>query len=291
MLLARSGELCVCELMIALRVPQPKMSRHLAVLRETGLVDARRDRVWIHYRLAGAFPAWARETIHAVADGCSHQPPFTQDDERLQRMPDRPTDPAGVVQSDRLGATHVQTVTRALCLHPQRLPLPDGRAKGRVRPMQAIDMHGGSAVSGRDFCLRCCILKLKTTLQGGSRCPAPHRYHPPGCIWHITHRCHQTKGVSAQVHARSQALATRAVRGQEALRVAGSQLHRDVQSRPLPGASRGQGEIAPSVQLIAGRTDQEFNRCGRKGRFGKTATVRPPWTARVIGSAVWPTST
>lgn len=89
-LLARSGELCVCELTIALRVPQPKMSRHLAVLRETGLVDARRDRVWIHYRLAGALPAWARETIRAVADGCSHQLPFTQDAERLHRRPDRP---------------------------------------------------------------------------------------------------------------------------------------------------------------------------------------------------------
>ncbi len=46
------GETCVCELTDTLRVVQPKVSRHLARLKRAGLVDARRDGKWMHYRWA-----------------------------------------------------------------------------------------------------------------------------------------------------------------------------------------------------------------------------------------------
>lgn len=46
------GELCVCHLQAGLEVSQPNVSRHLAVLRAAGVVDARRDGSWIYYRLA-----------------------------------------------------------------------------------------------------------------------------------------------------------------------------------------------------------------------------------------------
>jgi ArsR family transcriptional regulator, arsenate/arsenite/antimonite-responsive transcriptional repressor len=46
------GETCVCELTDTLRVVQPKVSRHLQHLRRAGLVKARRDGKWIHYRWA-----------------------------------------------------------------------------------------------------------------------------------------------------------------------------------------------------------------------------------------------
>lgn len=49
--LLRRQELCVCELMDALRMPQYKISRHLRTLRAVGLVEARRDGRWMHYRL------------------------------------------------------------------------------------------------------------------------------------------------------------------------------------------------------------------------------------------------
>src|SRR5574342_1372583 len=49
-------ELCVCELVDALRMPQYKVSRHLQRLRSTGLVEARRDGRWIHYRLSQTAP-------------------------------------------------------------------------------------------------------------------------------------------------------------------------------------------------------------------------------------------
>ena len=62
-LLQREGELCVCELVRALDLSQPKVSRHLAVLREGGVVEDRRAGQWVHYRLHPALPAWARHSI------------------------------------------------------------------------------------------------------------------------------------------------------------------------------------------------------------------------------------
>ncbi len=46
------GELCVCHLHEALGVSQPFISRHLAILRSAGVVEDRRDRKWVYYRLA-----------------------------------------------------------------------------------------------------------------------------------------------------------------------------------------------------------------------------------------------
>ena len=50
--LLASGEVCVCDLHGTLGVTQPKVSRHLARLKQAGLVDARRNGKWIHYQVA-----------------------------------------------------------------------------------------------------------------------------------------------------------------------------------------------------------------------------------------------
>ncbi|MDU7840216.1 MAG: metalloregulator ArsR/SmtB family transcription factor [Pantoea sp.] len=63
LLLREKGELCVCELVSTLREPQPKISRHLALLRESGLLIDRRDGKWIHYRLSPHMSAWASAVI------------------------------------------------------------------------------------------------------------------------------------------------------------------------------------------------------------------------------------
>ncbi len=47
-------ELCVCELVDVLQMPQGKISRHLAVLKIAGLVHDRRDATWVYYSLASA---------------------------------------------------------------------------------------------------------------------------------------------------------------------------------------------------------------------------------------------
>ena len=50
-LLIDGGELCVCDIMAALNLPQSTASRHLSYLRNAGLVDDRRNGVWMYYRI------------------------------------------------------------------------------------------------------------------------------------------------------------------------------------------------------------------------------------------------
>lgn len=52
--LLRGGELCVCDIVRVLDLPQPKVSRHLAYLRKARLVRARKEGLWMHYELARA---------------------------------------------------------------------------------------------------------------------------------------------------------------------------------------------------------------------------------------------
>jgi ArsR family transcriptional regulator len=51
LLLQAEGELCVCDLMAVLNLPQSTVSRHLAYLKRSCWVDIRRDGVWMHYSL------------------------------------------------------------------------------------------------------------------------------------------------------------------------------------------------------------------------------------------------
>ena len=46
-----NSEICVCYFVEILDSPQPKISRHLAYLRNAGIVAARRDGKWMHYRI------------------------------------------------------------------------------------------------------------------------------------------------------------------------------------------------------------------------------------------------
>jgi ArsR family transcriptional regulator len=49
--LMNTDEICVCFFVEVLRTNQPKISRHLAYLRRAGVVEARRDGKWMHYRI------------------------------------------------------------------------------------------------------------------------------------------------------------------------------------------------------------------------------------------------
>ncbi|MDR3390674.1 MAG: metalloregulator ArsR/SmtB family transcription factor [Sulfuriferula sp.] len=65
--LLHNGESCVCHLYAALEMSQPKVSRHLAVLREAGLVNAKRSGTWVHYSINPALPDWAKITLAQMA--------------------------------------------------------------------------------------------------------------------------------------------------------------------------------------------------------------------------------
>src|SRR4026209_1659144 len=80
-----NGEVCVCHIHESLKISQPKVSRHLAYLRAAGLVETRRDGVWIHYRRA-EMPAPLRATVAtAVQHMLSHVDVIHKDADRLQK--------------------------------------------------------------------------------------------------------------------------------------------------------------------------------------------------------------
>lgn len=59
-------EVCVCYLVEILRQGQPKISRHLAYLRRAGIVMARREGKWMHYRMCAPADAGAASILTAV---------------------------------------------------------------------------------------------------------------------------------------------------------------------------------------------------------------------------------
>lgn len=90
LLLKQEAELCVCELTHALSLIQPKVSRHLAMLRESGLVSDRRMGQWIYYRLHPDLPKWALAILNAALEGNADSEPFITDRMALKTMPNRP---------------------------------------------------------------------------------------------------------------------------------------------------------------------------------------------------------
>ena len=93
LLLLEHRELCVCELTHAIGAAQPSISRHLAQLREAGLVSDRREGLWIHYRINPDLPKWVTNVLKQAAKGVSHTAPFADDLAALAAMPNRPGAP------------------------------------------------------------------------------------------------------------------------------------------------------------------------------------------------------
>lgn len=85
--LLRGQELCVCELTDTLRMPQYKISRHLRNLRAVGLVEARRDGRWMHYRLGrrGVQARLLQDLLEVLCNHVDKTPLGKQDDDSLQR--------------------------------------------------------------------------------------------------------------------------------------------------------------------------------------------------------------
>jgi ArsR family transcriptional regulator, arsenate/arsenite/antimonite-responsive transcriptional repressor len=78
-----AGEVCVCDIHDSLALPQPKVSRHLAYLRRAGLVDARKDGLWVHYRLATLRDPVMQALLDAVGHAIGHLESGTRDRKRL----------------------------------------------------------------------------------------------------------------------------------------------------------------------------------------------------------------
>ena len=78
------GEICVCHIHASLDVPQPTASRHLAYLRKSGLVEARRGGIWMHYRLAAQDNPVVAAVVKAALHALTHTDIKARDERRLQ---------------------------------------------------------------------------------------------------------------------------------------------------------------------------------------------------------------
>ncbi len=97
-------EVCVCYFVEILRQSQPKISRHLAYLRRAGIVLARREGKWMHYRISPPADAGAAEILNATLASLHNNPQMQADLARLDRA----------------------------CCAPQKLVMPEGAPRPTV---------------------------------------------------------------------------------------------------------------------------------------------------------------
>src|SRR6476620_107203 len=74
-----NNEVCVCHIHDTLGLPQPTVSRHLAYLRRSGLVAARRDGVWMHYRVSTSLAPEIRQVLAVSVDALARQTTTAKD--------------------------------------------------------------------------------------------------------------------------------------------------------------------------------------------------------------------
>jgi len=117
-----TGEVCVCHIHESLKIPQSKASRHLAYLRRAGLVDTRREGLWIYYRMAPLSDPVLQTISQAVAHGLAHMDVVRRDADRLANS--TPASPR------RAPADSIRSFSQA-GRHPA-VPRPCGR--GHERP-------------------------------------------------------------------------------------------------------------------------------------------------------------
>lgn len=79
LLIHAEHEICVCDLMLILDVPQSVVSRHLAYLRKVNLVNARREGVWMHYSISPSLDALSLSVLQALKEHVSNHSVLSED--------------------------------------------------------------------------------------------------------------------------------------------------------------------------------------------------------------------
>ncbi len=93
------GELCICELMDVLELTQSKVSRHMAYLKNAGLVKDRREGVWIHYSLTEPRNKIHASQLRCLAECFEDNEVLKRDDERLGVLRGEKTEGTGLSES------------------------------------------------------------------------------------------------------------------------------------------------------------------------------------------------
>lgn len=89
------GPLCVCHFQAVLDEPQVKISKHLAYLRERGLVEATREGNWVVYALPSAPPRELSANLACLQDCARENALFARDLNRLRKLAPQPPSGAG----------------------------------------------------------------------------------------------------------------------------------------------------------------------------------------------------
>ena len=84
--LMRDDEVCVCFFVEILKTNQPKISRHLAYMRRAGIVAARRDGNWMHYRIEEPADAEAVQVLRNTLAWLANDAEMQRDRDRLERV-------------------------------------------------------------------------------------------------------------------------------------------------------------------------------------------------------------
>jgi ArsR family transcriptional regulator len=92
--LMAENEVCVCFLVEIIGPNQPKISRHLAYLRKAGIVAARREGKWMHYRIIEPDNATAQTILRDLRAALKSDPEMLNDRRRLTGLCCRPKIPA-----------------------------------------------------------------------------------------------------------------------------------------------------------------------------------------------------
>jgi ArsR family transcriptional regulator len=104
------SEVCVCFFVAILKTSQPKISRHLAYLRRAGIVAARREGKWMHYRLTEPPDEHAARIFRELRASLAEHPEFQRDREKLMQVCCAPNLPVELRRAPRpmglAGVTH-----------------------------------------------------------------------------------------------------------------------------------------------------------------------------------------
>lgn len=79
LLMQTRGEICVCEFTAALKIIQPKISRHLAIIKKFNLVEDRRDGIWVYYKINSKLPKWIQNVLSDMAKNITRARPYDTD--------------------------------------------------------------------------------------------------------------------------------------------------------------------------------------------------------------------
>lgn len=89
-LIFEQPEVCVCELIHALALPQSKISRHLAIIKLNNLITQRREGQWVLYSIHPDISDFQRNILQLSIAELKNASPYKDDYERLMTMDNRP---------------------------------------------------------------------------------------------------------------------------------------------------------------------------------------------------------